>query len=130
MKVVVDTSVWIDWLRDLRTEETGRLSDIVDKDELLLGDLVLLEILQGARDEGHAGRLERLLRRFTIVNMLNVDIAVAAAAHFRFLRSRGVTVRKTPDLIIGAYCLDQGCALLHSDRDYQPMVEHLGLRQW
>lgn len=130
MKVVVDTSVWIDWLRDLRTEETGRLSDIVDKDELLLGDLVLLEILQGARDDAHAAKLERLLRRFTVVNMLNVDIAVAAAAHFRFLRSRGVTVRKTPDLIIGAYCLDQQCALLHSDRDYLPMVEHLGLRQW
>ncbi|WP_137155344.1 PIN domain-containing protein [Rhizobium sp. FKL33] len=130
MKVVVDTSVWIDWLRDLRTEETARLSGIVDKDELLLGDLVLLEILQGARDNAHAAKLERLLRRFTVVNMLNVDIAVAAAACFRFLRSRGVTVRKTPDLIIGAYCLDQGCALLHSDRDYQPMVEHLGLRQW
>jgi predicted nucleic acid-binding protein len=69
-----------------------------------------------------------LLRHFTVVNILNDRIAVAAAANFRLLRSKGITIRKTPDLIIGAYCIDQGFALLQSDRDYKPMVDHLGLQ--
>ncbi len=104
-----------------------RLVDEMD-DQILIGDLILLEVLQGARDEAHAARIELGLRRFPIVPMLNDDLAVRAARNDRLLRSRGVTVRKTVDVIIGTFCLMGGHALLHEDRDFEPMVTWMGLR--
>jgi predicted nucleic acid-binding protein len=94
---------------------------------VLVGDLILLEVLQGARDESHATRLERYLRRFEVVAMLDDRIASSAARNYRTLRARGITIRKTVDLIIGTYCIEHGHALLHDDRDFDPMREHLGL---
>ena len=93
-----------------------------------MGDLVLLEVLQGARDEQHAMRIEMDLREFRIERMLDEELAVRAAGHYRALRDRGVTVRKTVDLIIGTFCLERGHVLLHDDRDFNSMAMHLGLR--
>lgn len=108
--------------------ELQRLVDVAD-DEILVGDLVLLELLQGAFSDSHALRVERFLRQFTIAPMMSDEMATEAAHHFRLLRSRGVTVRKTADLIIGTFCIRRGHALLHDDRDFAPMVTHLGLQQ-
>lgn len=95
---------------------------------LLVGDLILCELLQGARDEQDARALEKALRKFQIVFMLDDAIAVAAARHYRQLRQKGITVRKTIDLIIGAFCIANGYSLLHADRDFEPMRRHLGLK--
>jgi predicted nucleic acid-binding protein len=107
-----------------------RLRDIVDAadDQVLVGDLILLEVLQGARDEAHAAQIERNLRRYPIAPMLDDAIAVQAARNYRVLRARGVTVRRTIDMFIGTFCVAGGHALLHDDRDFEPMVAHLGLR--
>ncbi len=93
----------------------------------MVGDLVLLEILQGATSEAHAATIERLLREFIILPMLDSHLAVRAARHYRLLRQRGVTVRKTIDMIIGTFCIDRSLPLLHDDRDFDPMVRYLGL---
>lgn len=98
------------------------------REALAIGDIVLLEILQGARDEGHARRLESFLRQFILVPMLDDAIAVGAARNFRALRVRGITVRKTVDLIVGTWCIRHDVALLHDDRDFGPMRTFLGLR--
>ena len=82
----------------------------------------------GARDDADARRLENALREFPVVNLSNAELAVAAAANYRFLRMRGITIRKTIDLIIGTFCIERGHALLHSDRDFEPMERLLGLR--
>lgn len=100
-----------------------------DHDEgVLVGDVILLEVLQGARDEADAAKIERTLRRYPVVNMLGADVAVQAAANYRALRAKGITVRKTVDMIIGSYCLLHDHVLLHDDRDFDPMAQHLGLR--
>ena len=127
--IVVDSSVWIAQLRGALSPAVHRLRAIVaeDDDQVLVGDLILLEVLQGARDEAHAARIEHNLRRFPIVPMLDAGIAVQAARNFRSLRARGVTVRKTIGMIIGTFCLMGGHALLHEDRDFDPMAAHLGL---
>lgn len=96
-------------------------------DQILLGDLILLEVLQGARDEARAARIEQYLRSFPIASMLDETVAVQAARNHRTLRARGRTVRKTIDMIIGTFCLIGGHALLHDDRDFEPLAEHLGL---
>jgi predicted nucleic acid-binding protein len=127
--ILVDSSVWIAHLRGQSRPAVARLVELVedDDDQILVGDLILLEVLQGAREEAHAARIERGLRRFPIVPMLNETVAVEAARNYRTLRARGVTVRKTVDLVIGTFGLVSGHALLHDDRDFEGMVAWLGL---
>lgn len=127
--ILVDSSVWIDNLRGIDNAAVRKLRALDDDDEeVVIGDLILLEVLQGARDEPHAARIERNLRRFQIAPMLDADLAIRAAGNYRALRERGVTVRKTIDMIIGTFCMESGHVLLHSDRDFAPMVTHLGLQ--
>jgi predicted nucleic acid-binding protein len=126
--IVVDSSVWIANLRNTDTEAVRRLRAFDDDDLIIVGDVILLEVLQGARDDLQALRIERNLRRFDVVTMLDGALAVRAAGNYRQLRARGITVRKTVDLIIGTFCIERDHRLLHDDRDFDPMVAHLGLR--
>jgi predicted nucleic acid-binding protein len=126
--ILVDSSVWIAHLRGHRTLATDKLEQAVAREPLLVGDLILLEILQGARDDAQATRIERGLRQYTIVPLLDADLARRAARNYRKLRELGVTIRKTADIIIGTFCIEHRHALLHDDRDFAPMEEHLGLK--
>ncbi len=126
--IVVDSSVWIANLRDEDTEAVAKLRAIDDPDAILVGDIVLLEVLQGARSDAHAARIESAMREFTVESMLDEALAVRAAAHYRRLRERGATVRKTIDLVIATFCLERGHMLLHDDRDFDAMAAHLALR--
>lgn len=125
--IVVDSSVWIDSIRGTAGDHVRKLSEI-HPNSILIGDLVLLEILQGARDEAHAARLLRNLQEFPIVGMLDSGLAPIVGRNFRTLRGLGITVRKTTDLIIGTFCIENEYDLLQNDRDYLPMAQHLGLR--
>jgi len=125
--ILVDSSVWIAHLVGRATPETAKLEDAAAREPLLVGDLILLEVLQGARTEAHAARIERALRQFAVVPLLGEDMASKAARNYRRLRALGVTVRKTADIIIGTFCIEHGHALLHADRDFTPMQKHLGL---
>lgn len=96
-------------------------------DEIIVGDLMLCEVLQGLANETAARKVESLLRRFEIVPMAGDAIAVAAARNFRSLRKRGITIRKTIDLLIGTWCIENRRPLRHNDSDFRPMAQHLGL---
>jgi predicted nucleic acid-binding protein len=127
--IVVDSSIWIGQLRRSRSDKIETLARIRNPaTSILVGDLVLLEVLQGARNDRHAAEIERELRVFRIERMLDDGIAVKAAANYRALRDRGITVRKTIDLIIATFCVERGHSLLHEDRDFDPVAAHLGLR--
>jgi predicted nucleic acid-binding protein len=126
--IVVDSSVWIANLRGQTSEAVAKLRAIDNPDEILVGDLILLEVLQGARSEAHAVRLERAMRQFSIESMLDEGLAVRAAVHYRLMRERGATVRKTIDLVIATFCVERGHILLHDDRDFDAMAAHLALR--
>lgn len=126
--IVVDSSVWIDYLNKHQSDEAKVLDFLIGRERLLVGDIVLCEVLLGLRDEREARLVEKRLRWFDVVSMLDPDLAVQAAANYRRLRNVGVTIRKTVDLIIGTFCIEHGHELLHRDRDYEPMREHLGLK--
>jgi predicted nucleic acid-binding protein len=126
--IVVDSSVLIPHFSDIETPEVLRLRGIVPIADVIIGDLVLLEVLQGARSERDASWIEEKLRLFNVVSMMNEGIAVAAARNYRRLRERGITIRKTSDLIIGTFCIENEYVLLHRDRDFVQMQQHLGLR--
>ena len=125
--ILVDTSVWIAHLRGLQTQATAKLEAAAAQEPLLIGDLILVEVLQGARDEAHAARIERGLRQYVIVPLLGADLAPRVARNYRTLRDLGVTIRKTADLIIGTFCIQHHHRLLHDDRDFSLMEQHLGL---
>src|SRR5260370_38197163 len=126
--IVVDSSVWIDFLNGRNAPHVRRLRAILGIDEVIVGDLMLCEVLQGLESEQAARDVEALLRRFEIVSM--AGDAIAGARNYRFLRRRGITVRKTIDLLIGTWCVENRAWLLHNDSGFHPMTRYLGLREF
>lgn len=126
--IVVDSTVWIDFFRGRVSRETTVLRSLMGLGVVLVGDLVLAEVLQGFPDERQAEAGRRTLERFTVGAMVGHELAVAAAQNHRRLRAQGVTVRRTIDLLIGTFCIERGHALLHHDRDFDPMADRLGLQ--
>jgi hypothetical protein len=125
--IAVDTSVWIDFLNGRNAAHVQQLRAILGAEDVIVGDLMLCEVLQGLESERMAQEVEALLRRFEIVPMAGEAIAVAAAHNFRSLRRRGITIRRTIDLLIGTWCIENRAPLLHNDSDFRPMARHLGL---
>jgi predicted nucleic acid-binding protein len=125
--IVVDSTVWIDFLNGRNVPHVRRLHAALGNAEIIIGDLILCEVLQGLDTEREAREVEGMLRRFEIVSMAGDAIAVSAARNFRSLRRRGITIRKTIDLLIGTWCIENRRPLLHNDRDFHPMALHLGL---
>ena len=125
--VIVDTTVWVDYLRGLRNPETHYLDRELSRQRFGLTDLILCETLQGIMDERAFAQVLRDLRKFEIFETGGDQLAIAAARNFRSLRQRGHTVRKTIDCLIATFCLRHGHSLLHRDRDYDPFENLLGL---
>jgi predicted nucleic acid-binding protein len=127
--IVVDSSVWIANLRNQPIAAVRQLRRPEVADEVLLGDIVLTEVLQGAHNEQHASRLEADLRRFPVVTMVGDELAPKAARNYRRLRNAGFTMNKIADLFIGTFCIEHDHSLLHCDSDFEPMERVCGLRR-
>ncbi|HXN96305.1 MAG TPA: PIN domain nuclease [Candidatus Acidoferrales bacterium] len=125
--VIVDTTVWIDYLGGVLNAESNWLDREVNRQRLGLTDLILCEVLQGIRDDVSFGRVLRDLRRFELFETGGAGLAIAAARNFRSLRRQGYTVRKTIDCWIATFCIQERHALLHRDRDFDPFESLLGL---
>ena len=125
--ILVDSSVWIDYFNGRSTPQTAKLDELLGQEDLAVGDLVLVEVLQGFRDKREFEAARRLLLSLTVVDLCGPDIAIQAARNYRSLRSRGLTVRKTIDCVIATYCIESGHELLHSDRDFD-VFERLHLK--
>jgi predicted nucleic acid-binding protein len=126
--VIVDSTVWIDLLNVFPSPEAAWLAREIPKRRLGLTDLILCEVLQGFHSESMFREVARDLDQFIVLDSGGIEIAVASARNYRFLRSRGITIRKTIDCLIATFCIAQGHTLLHRDRDFDPFEEHLGLR--
>jgi predicted nucleic acid-binding protein len=125
--IVVDSSVWIDFFNGVSSPEVERLDGLLGVTPLAIGDLILVEVMQGFRNERDVATARQLFRSLALLPMLGGSNAWKAAENYRQLRSRGITVRKTIDGIIATACIEANLPLLFSDRDFQPYVEHLGL---
>ncbi len=127
--ILVDSSVWIDYFNGTVTAQTNELDDLLAREPLVIGDLILTEVLQGFADEAEFKKARGLLTSLTVRTLGGQDVALKAAGNFRALRKLGFTVRKTIDCIIATWCIEGGCALLHNDGDFDPFAKHLGLRE-
>jgi predicted nucleic acid-binding protein len=126
--VLVDTSVWVDYFNGVETAQADHLDRLLGSGFILIGDLILAELLQGFVADKDFRRARDLLTDLPYVDLVGKDIALAAAQNYRALRTRGFTVRKTIDVLIGTFCIVHGHELLHSDRDFDPMERSFGLR--
>ena len=126
--ILVDSSVWIDYFRGTATPQVEKLDSLLGSEPIATGDLILTEVLQGFFSDRDFNQARKLMTSLVIVDLVGQEIAIQAARNFRALRSLGVTVRKTIDTLIATRCIESGLPLLYSDRDFDPFVEHLGLR--
>ncbi|WP_322782528.1 PIN domain nuclease [Synechococcus sp. CBW1107] len=124
---MVDSSVWIDFFNGVSTPEVERLDGWLGVTPLAIGDLILVEVMQGFRSERDVATARQLFRSLALLPMLGGSNAWKAAENYRTLRRQGITVRKTIDGIIATACIEANLPLLFSDRDFQPYVDHLGL---
>jgi predicted nucleic acid-binding protein len=129
MVTMADSSVWIDYFNGVESAQVEALDALADAEDLLVGDVVLLEVLRGFRlDRDHAAAQKAMLA-YPVVSMLGRAEALTAASRYRQLRKRGITVRKPADIMIASYCITHALPLLYADRDFDPFVEHLGLQR-
>ena len=125
--IVVDSSVWINFFNGVSTPEVDRLDALLGVTPLAIGDLILVEVLQGFRNERDVATARQLFRSLALLPLLEGSNPWKAADNYRQLRRKGITVRKTIDGIIATACIEANLPLLFSDRDFMPYVEHLGL---
>ena len=128
MTLLVDSSVWIDYLNGQRTPQTDYLDRTLGRREIVVGDLILAEVLQGFRRQKDFQAAREALLKFPLVEMVGIQMALKSTEHYRALRKRGLTVRKTIDALIATFCIAEDLEFLHSDRDFDPFAKHLGLR--
>ena len=126
--ILVDSSVWIDYFTGKSTPAADKLDSLLGEDLVAIGDLMLVEVLQGFRGDTDFRQARELLLSLTVLNMLDTNIALQSANNFRKLRKKGITVRKTIDAIIATYCIENRLPLLHSDKDFEPFHKHLKLK--
>ncbi len=125
--ILADTSVWIDYLNGKNTSKTDLLDASLEHGLLIMGDLILLEILQGIRDDKQYRLVKSELSKLEIFQLLQPDLVNNCAEYYRKLRKKGITIRKTADVIIASFCINRKIPLLFSDKDLVPFVKHLKL---
>jgi len=126
--ILVDSSVWIDYFRGTTTPQTEKLDSLLGIEPIATGDLILAEVLQGFSSDRDFNQAIKLMTSLVVLDLAGQNIAIQATKNFRQLRSHGITVRKTIDTVIATRCIESELCLLYSDRDFDPFVEHLGLR--
>jgi predicted nucleic acid-binding protein len=126
--ILVDSSVWIAYLRGADTPQVRKLDALLGAAPLAIGDLIVVEVLQGCASDREFDEVASLLQEFQQVRLCGDDVKLEAARNFRRLRALGITPRKTIDTVIATRCIVSGYELLHDDRDFEPFRQHLGLR--
>ena len=126
--ILVDSSVWIDYFNGAKTSRTDWLDAALGSEPLVMGDIIFTEVLQGFQDDKDFKTAKKLLLSFPVMEMVGQELAIKSAMNYRFLRKKGVTVRKTIDVMIGTFCIHHHILLLHSDRDFEPMEKYLKLK--
>jgi hypothetical protein len=126
--ILVDSSVFIDYFNGINNRHTDELNALLGNELVITGDYILAEVLQGFRNDKDFKIAKEIMQSFPCFNICNEELAIKSADNFRYLRKKGITIRKTVDLIIGTFCIENDIELLHNDRDYEAMGKYLNLK--
>ncbi|MDD5322086.1 MAG: PIN domain nuclease [Methylococcales bacterium] len=125
--ILVDSSVWIDYFNGNTTIASEKLDSMLGMRLISTGDLILTEVLQGFKNDSDFTTAKSLMCVLPVHNMVGHEISLKSVDNFRLLRKKGITIRKTIDVLIATYCIENQLILLHSDKDFSPFQQHLGL---
>mgnify|MGYP003402406976 CR=1 FL=1 len=125
--ILVDSSVWIDYFNGVEKPETAKLDSLLGIESIAVGDIILTEVLQGFKSDRDYQIAKDLFTSLTIFELINTQLAIQSADNYRYLRKKGITIRKTIDVIIATFCLQNNLSLLFIDQDFIPFIEHLNL---
>jgi predicted nucleic acid-binding protein len=125
--VLADTSVWIDYFNGVISRETDLLNDLLDEERIAIGDLIIAELMQGFRTKSQINVAQQIISRLEYFDLAGKEIAFKAADNYRYLRKKGITIRKTIDIIIATFCIENSFKLLYTDKDFDPFVKNLDL---
>ena len=126
--ILVDSSVLIDYFNDKENWQVEKLDEILGKEIVVIGDYILIEVLQGFKKDKDYETAKSVLNSFPCFNLLDEEMAIKSANNYRTLRKKGITIRKTIDVIISTFCVENDLQLLHNDKDFFPFEKHLGLQ--
>jgi hypothetical protein len=126
--IVVDSSIWIDYFNGTISNKTDWLDESLGIEPIIMGDIILAEILQGFQNEKDFKTAKKLLLEFPFMDMIGQELAIKSAMNYRALRQKGITIRKTIDVMIGTFCINNNFILLHNDKDFDPLEKHLKLK--
>ena len=126
--ILVDSSVWVAYFNGDDSWQANLLDKLLSEEPILIGDLVLTEVLQGFRHDKDFKRAKEFMSNLPFREMCGYEMSVTSAANYRKLRKKGITVRKTIDVMIGTYCIENNVMLLHDDQDFKPLEIELGLK--
>ncbi len=128
--IVADTSVWIDYVNGVVAPHTDALDYELAHNRIITGDLIIVEFLQGFKNDADYEKARQIMDSLEYMNFVGREISLKAANNYRILRKQGITVRKTIDVIIATFCIENHFPLLHNDKDFDPFEEILGLNVW
>lgn len=126
--IVADTSTWIDYVKGIESSQTNILDYELEHSRIITGDIIITEFLQGFREEKDYETAKQMMESLQYHDFLGKEIAIQATQNYRILKKSGIIVRKTIDVIIATFCIENRFELIHNDRDFDPMEEYLGLR--
>ena len=126
--IVVDSSVWIDYFNGAISKETDWLDESLGNEPIIMGDIILAEVLQGFQNDKDFKTAKKLLVDIPFMDMIGQELAIKSAINYRSLRQKGITIRKTIDVMIGTFCIHNNFFLLHNDKDFDPLEKHLKLK--
>lgn len=125
--ILADTSVWIDYVNGNINAHTDTLDAALFAGTVAIADLIFLEVLQGFKNDKDYVQARDRLAKLDQYSIFNSSMVERCAENYRDLRKKGITVRKTNDVIIATYCIEYQLPLLYLDRDFDPFVKYLGL---
>ena len=126
--IVADTSVWIDYFNGVIAEHTDRLDSDLESNRIIIGDLIIAELLQGFKTDKEYNSAKKLIENLEYRDFLGKEIVIKTADNYRYLRKKGITVRKTIDVIIATFCIENNYQLIHNDRDFDALEKYLDLK--
>ena len=126
--ILVDSSVWIDFFNGVDKPHVDKLYQLLGIENIATGDLIAVEVLQGIKSEADFQKVKQVMYDISFFSLCNKELSIIAAENYRVLRRQGITVRKTIDIIIATFCIENNLKLLHNDRDFDPCAAILGLQ--
>ncbi len=125
---VIDTSVWISYFNSVKDNNAETVNKMIDADEIIVLSVILQETLQGIRENQIFELTKELMLSYKYIKIDHIYSALKAAELYRFLRQKGITVRKPNDCPIASICIENEIYLFHNDKDFDNIAKYTSLK--